>query len=487
MEFIDSRAGSLSVPGHDSWHLTGWVNWAPDGLARPVGTVWPRFLAPAPNCHACWPGVVVFAVGCVGQAGARGVDQFAGGACAQGPRDHAPESSVLASRRDAHLVQAHGVPSRMGALQVRRPSGEPPMHAPPWDAPVMVMGIFGGGLADPQRWDEFNAPRREKVWRDIRALRAAPPGRADKGDRRAVFSAALEQSEQLFAAAAQIDYAARPILLFYGLSQAGRAIAAASIVAGQSEWRLKGHGIKADNLDSSPSPHELTVCDDVARGTSGSFVRLAHLLASASLPQATPLGRIWPTLPELAGTPLAPDPTGSAPTLRYLGKTMTERDSLATVYGPPWWFADTPSGQEVAAALDAYPSLAGHRQAADTTGYLLLPQQQLAAVWRAWDPPGNRQMTAFHESHTQAYRAVNDRWVFPALHAGEGVVVPILLWWAILYALSMLARYRPSDWTKHLDVDDSRTAVPLETVLGIALDTCPQLILHTIHTAAEEH
>jgi hypothetical protein len=42
-----------------------------------------------------------------------------------------------------------------------------------------------------------------------------------------VYVAALQQAEQLFHAAREAGFASSPLLLFYGLSQAGRAIAAA--------------------------------------------------------------------------------------------------------------------------------------------------------------------------------------------------------------------------------------------------------------------
>jgi len=45
----------------------------------------------------------------------------------------------------------------------------------------------------------------------IRALRAAPPLLAEDTDRRAVFGAALEQSQELFAAAAVVGPAAKPL------------------------------------------------------------------------------------------------------------------------------------------------------------------------------------------------------------------------------------------------------------------------------------
>lgn len=64
----------------------------------------------------------------------------------------------------------------------------------------------------------------ESVWDDLRATRWRPPPPASQDlDRQQTYVAALEQAEQLFRAAANVGAAARPLPLFYGLSQAGRA------------------------------------------------------------------------------------------------------------------------------------------------------------------------------------------------------------------------------------------------------------------------
>ena len=76
----------------------------------------------------------------------------------------------------------------------------------------------------------------------VRALRASPPGLATDGDRRRVFGAALEQFEQLLRAAEVSGPASAPLPLFYALSQAGRAIAAARMTDPQ-RWDYFGHGI----------------------------------------------------------------------------------------------------------------------------------------------------------------------------------------------------------------------------------------------------
>jgi hypothetical protein len=71
-----------------------------------------------------------------------------------------------------------------------------------------------------------------------------PRGAAREGEPKVVFGAALEQAEQLFAAAESVTPATSPLLLFYGLSQAGRAVAAAAAGRDNADkWQLRGHGI----------------------------------------------------------------------------------------------------------------------------------------------------------------------------------------------------------------------------------------------------
>ena len=64
------------------------------------------------------------------------------------------------------------------------------------------------------------------AWRHLRGLRAKPPGAAARNpERRDTFTASLEQAEQLFSAAEGAGVMTKPLQLYYGLSQAGRAIA----------------------------------------------------------------------------------------------------------------------------------------------------------------------------------------------------------------------------------------------------------------------
>ncbi len=286
------------------------------------------------------------------------------------------------------------------------------------------------------------------MWKRLRSLRSQRPGRAASGERGKVFGAALEQSQQLFEAAQKVSFASRPLLLFYGLSQAGRAIAAASTAAAGGDWRLSGHGIEVPDLMQRPALHELTVID---KG-SGSFTQLAPLLGSGTLPDGAALGQLWATIPDLTASPLENGTTEYAPALRLEDAPRTTDNWPGWVAGVPQRFAAHPTEQDIAGFLSQYPSLAGHDKAD----------------------------TMVTSQTDESRQVVKIRWVFPAIGGAAQPIRPVLTWWAVLYALSMLARYEPASWTDHLDVDQSRNAVPLETALGLALDTCPQLILHAI-------
>jgi YaaC-like Protein len=63
----------------------------------------------------------------------------------------------------------------------------------------------------------------------------------------------------------------------------------------------------------------------------------------------------------------------------------------------------------------------------------------------------------------------NQTWLIPKLGGIDGPPHVLVLWWALLFALSMRARYEPEGWTKDLDPDDqSAIAVTLKPC-----STCP--------------
>ena len=58
-------------------------------------------------------------------------------------------------------------------------------------------------------------------------------------------------------------------------------------------------------------------------------------------------------------------------------------------------------------------------------------------------------------------------------------------WWAVLFALSMLARYSPSKWTETLSLSQSRYASRVEFLLDSALDAVPELLWHALSEISE--
>ena len=116
----------------------------------------------------------------------------------------------------------------------------------------------------------------EVAWEQLRATRWNPPAAAAAiSERRATYVFALEQAEQMFRAATTVGIATRPLLVFYGLSQAGRAIAAAA--SNTDAWKLNGHGVSTVGLKNRLSDIEVRTGK---QGEHGSFVRLSELLDS---------------------------------------------------------------------------------------------------------------------------------------------------------------------------------------------------------------
>ncbi len=129
----------------------------------------------------------------------------------------------------------------------------------------------------------------------LQASAGDPPGRAARpAARRSVFGAALEQWDALHAASAAVAPAASPVLLFYALSQAGRALNAACI-DGQP-WRPTGHGLHVDtpNDEKAPLGETLLVPDDKR---DSSFRLLCKTIGSPTLTAATRLGALWAANP----------------------------------------------------------------------------------------------------------------------------------------------------------------------------------------------
>jgi hypothetical protein len=77
-------------------------------------------------------------------------------------------------------------------------------------------------------------------------------------------------------------------------------------------------------------------------------------------------------------------------------------------------------------------------------------------------------------------------WLVPTIGGNTEPLSPIVTWWAMLYVLSMLARYQPSAWTTMLDIDSSPDAPAVEYLLGEAHRACVNLIVAAFKTVEQE-
>jgi hypothetical protein len=126
---------------------------------------------------------------------------------------------------------------------------------PPFEGPPVSVG----------RVDELHE-NASWGWAQLRAMRSAPPGLASNDlERSDVFTSSLEQAEQLCRAATVTPPAARPLPLFYAMSQATRAVAA---VALPENWTPRTHGLSLPNSDEPILERKLTTHVNAGAGFS---------------------------------------------------------------------------------------------------------------------------------------------------------------------------------------------------------------------------
>jgi len=315
----------------------------------------------------------------------------------------------------------------------------------------------------------------------LRASLAGPPGAASGDEERAeVYRAALRQFEELLSAAEATGYAARPLPLFYALSQAGRAV-----VACRGGNLPASHGLTVRTRDlATADPLAWTVSP---KGN-GEFQAVADATGSPHLLEPAALGKLMASLPEL-----------SRPLLRdnaWRRALYVERlsDGPGTVLHGYLWLRvglaiepeEADSATAIRELLQSYPSVEtaeyGFPQLGGVRDAIIRSQTAGGeSVWllvRSRDPdtPPEKALDAF----APQYRWVGRRWLRPSFSGHGAPPSPLMTWWALLFALSMLARYHPAEWARALDRQGSAVATELERAMDVAMDALPQLILDAV-------
>jgi len=248
-----------------------------------------------------------------------------------------------------------------------------------------------------------------------------------------------------------------------------------------------------------------------------SFTGVATAIGSPTLSGNVPLGALWAANPDLLQTPIPVSaghwpkaleiPIGSQ-SVRGLGDPADPDLHPVTTDGTVGVSVDLSglSGAEVIKELAPYPTLAdafgikqgpsGSEPAGPDDQVLRSPdhvgimrvnigkevprQVSMAQLWEK-----QREFASIIEADERYPRYPDPHLVGFALPtiAEAASPHPLMLWWALLLALSSLARYEPAAWTSAIDLDASPLAVSLERVLDIAAERVP-LRIHQALAAA---
>lgn len=308
----------------------------------------------------------------------------------------------------------------------------------------------------------------------IQALRAEPPGLArDGGRRRRVFGAALEQWDALIVASGNVPPSASPILVFYALAQAGRALCAAA-VSGQP-WAPASHGLAVG--DPTPDLGATLVSPDDRRDSA--FRLFCRALGAQGLTAPTTLSRLWAshihldTSPSLGGNALRViqlDGVSGEPMTRAHLRGEAARDlprntdaATATLRER---LRDYPAARDLV-VLDVPQPFASPAEPRVEIGWLLDHGAPRPVAKRAPGP-----VSGDAAGHT----------LYPALNDAGDVLPPLALWWATLLALSSIARYQPEAWHDALARDRSKSAIAIEQALEVSRELLPWMLLSALES-----
>jgi hypothetical protein len=329
----------------------------------------------------------------------------------------------------------------------------------------------------------------------IRARRADPGGLTGGDDRRrALATAALQQFEDLLESARSIGPAARPLPLFYALSQAGRAILAIrssddSDVVDENDV----HGLSTGRAPSAPQEYGLLFTKErpsVGRQRRPHFQRVAAAIGSPTLSGDVELGALLASLPEM--TDYWPwDDWPVAASVEHFSSTSdpTSQDGLLTTIAIV--NDAVPTLESVGTLGDRYPTIL----AFGPEVYNGTPERA-ARYYTVRTPIGHEAVqVVLHVPHLDAakaldelapqYRWIDRRWMRPAFDPPAPPPSPLMTWWLVLHALSNLARYQPVAWTAATDLNRSSMATALERALDLALEAVPHLLLEALMPSGE--
>ena len=285
------------------------------------------------------------------------------------------------------------------------------------------------------------------------------------------------------------------LLLFYGLSQAGRALVAARTPG--DPWRPHGHGIGEARGNRTPT----TIADfevEPRTANAGAFALVADALCSSTLPGPTRLGDLWPLLPDTQRFELP-----NSRCHRLLNIQMnTYQDGIAPINAEisglpanlgvergPGEDASAPrtdwteEEERVRSFLTNYPSLNGYRfgvGGGQPIGFRPTGDGSALVAIHWPNHSGDDSLSSNQLGKRVATSYAGHANVYPCLDASGRSIHPFVVWWAVLFGLSILARYEPGTWSRAIDINASRAAVAVEHILNAAVHSVPELLYRAL-------
>ena len=330
----------------------------------------------------------------------------------------------------------------------------------------------------------------------LASLRAKRTATVQRGSRGSVYTTSLTQSEAMWNAAATTPTLASPILRYYSLLQAGRAVSASSPLP-NSQWQAKGgHGlalvVPANLEPKTASFAQILVQTD----GSGAAQKLSEALNSPLLNEPASLLDLIAALPQQSLLT-------ERQVLPHRSVSITPNPSMFPNLGPAMRWHDAPPALTAAMTLEPdssldllkdalapYPSLSNLPR---TIGALPVTDAGMPPwIDVEFEPEVDPNDSSFFNGKflsTSFWKRFIDIWrsplpllsfvsglVLPAVGGNDQPQHPLVTWHLVLYAFSMLARYHSPFWSDLLDYDKNPDAVPLRLLVDQDSQEALQLV-----------
>ena len=307
----------------------------------------------------------------------------------------------------------------------------------------------------------------------IRSLRSVRTDTTLEGNRRGLYLASLSQAEELWQSASAVTTLASPLLRYYAVLQASWAVMAASPLK-NSEWRpIESHGLRVQ----WPAAQRFSLMDvRVSPLNEGAVSKLAKALDSPLFQEEMSLEELIAALPSQQLIHRRDDIASA------LDIQIDLADSeLMIKNAPPRFFTPDPASEngwlspsldDVRSFMNLYPALftfPDPTRVSVSDGQHPTDAYRMSINWRPikYNPHEWKESVDVWSWNRRHDNPDTDlATILPAVgRTATRPQHPLVTWFCVLHAFSILARYHPERWRRMLDVETNVEAVVLERLI----------------------